>query len=106
MPPALELPEIEILRRESERDIVGRKVKAVDLGALKAFPGHRTKKSISDLLEGEKIKISGFGNFVVREKGARAGRNPQTGQEITISARHVLTFKPSQVLKILLNGEE
>lgn len=55
MPPALELPEIEILRRESERDLVGRKVKAVELGALKAFPGHRTKKSISDLLEGEKI---------------------------------------------------
>ncbi len=56
MPPALELPEIEILRRESERDMVGRKVKSVDLGALKAFPGHRTKKSISDLLEGEKVE--------------------------------------------------
>ena len=48
--------------------------------------------------------ISGFGNFVVRDKNARAGRNPQTGQEITISARRVLTFKPSQVLKNALNG--
>ena len=51
------------------------------------------------LAEGEKIKISGFGNFVVRPKRARTGRNPQTGEQITISARRVLTFKPSQVLK-------
>ena len=56
--------------------------------------------TIKETLErGEKIKISGFGNFVVRDKNARAGRNTQTGQEITISARRVLTFKPSQVLK-------
>lgn len=62
--------------------------------------------TIKDTLEkGEKIKISGFGNFVVREKKSRVGRNPQTGQEIEISARKVLTFKPSQVLKNLLNGE-
>src|SRR5262249_41667752 len=48
--------------------------------------------TIKETLEkGEKIKISGFGNFVVRDKNARAGRNPQTGQEITISARRVLT---------------
>ena len=60
--------------------------------------------TIKETLEkGEKIKISGFGNFVVRDKNARAGRNPQTGQEITISARRVLTFKPSQVLKNILN---
>src|SRR5688572_32352659 len=56
------------------------------------------------LESGEKIKLSGFGNFVVREKKARIGRNPQTGEEITISARRVLTFKPSQVLKNALNG--
>ena len=55
---------------------------------------------------GEKIKISGFGNFIVREKKARIGRNPQTGEEITISARRVLTFKPSQVLKDVLNGQK
>jgi integration host factor subunit alpha len=53
---------------------------------------------------GEKIKISGFGNFVVRRKRERIGRNPQTGEEIKISARKVLTFKPSQVLKNALNG--
>jgi integration host factor subunit alpha len=59
------------------------------------------------LENGDKIKISGFGNFVVREKRARKGRNPQTGQELEISARRVLTFKPSQVLRKTLNtGEE
>jgi integration host factor subunit alpha len=52
----------------------------------------------------EKVKISGFGNFVVREKKARMGRNPQTRKPIEITARRVLTFKPSQVLKSQLNG--
>ena len=51
------------------------------------------------LRDGEKVKISGFGNFVVREKNARKGRNPQTGEEILLEARRVLTFKPSLVLK-------
>ena len=51
------------------------------------------------LEEGEKIKIAGFGNFVVKEKATRRGRNPQTGDEIKISSRRILTFKPSQVLK-------
>jgi integration host factor subunit alpha len=55
------------------------------------------------LEKGDKIKISGFGNFVVREKRPRKGRNPQTGDEIQISARRVLTFKPSQVLRKALN---
>ena len=58
------------------------------------------------LEKGEKIKISGFGNFVVRKKRPRIGRNPQTGEEIEISARQVLTFRPSQVLKSALNKKE
>ena len=53
---------------------------------------------------GQVVKIAGFGHFVVRDKKARAGRNPQTGQEIAISARRVLRFKPSQLLKSALNG--
>ncbi len=57
------------------------------------------------LKQGDKIKIAGFGNFVVKEKADRRGRNPQTGEEITISARKILTFKPSQVLKTSLNKE-
>ena len=58
------------------------------------------------LVKGDKVKISGFGNFVVRKKKERVGRNPQTGEQIKISARHVLTFRPSQVLKAVLNGED
>jgi len=56
------------------------------------------------LEKGEKIKISGFGNFVVKEKKSRRGRNPQSGQEIEITARRVLTFKSSQVLRRALNA--
>src|SRR5579862_9726511 len=54
---------------------------------------------------GEKIKVSGFGNFVLRDKRQRPGRNPQTGQPIKISERRVLTFKASQILKQTLNNE-
>ena len=52
----------------------------------------------------QKVKISGFGNFNIRDKNIRRGRNPQTGDEIKISARSVLTFKASPVLKKMLNG--
>jgi integration host factor subunit alpha len=52
---------------------------------------------------GEKIKVSGFGNFVLRDKRQRPGRNPQTGEPIEISERRVLTFKASQILKQALN---
>lgn len=67
-------------------------------------------ESVFDLMkevlkDGEKIKISGFGNFVIRSKKQRVGRNPQTGDPIPISARRVLTFKPSQVLKSVLNPD-
>lgn len=62
---------------------------------------------IKETLEGgEKIKIAGFGNFVVKEKSTRRGRNPQTGEEIKISSRRILTFKPSQVLKASINHED
>jgi len=51
------------------------------------------------LRRGERVKISGFGSFVVCHKHARRGRNPQTGDPITIDSRSVLSFKPSHVLK-------
>jgi integration host factor subunit alpha len=75
-----------------------------------------SKKEAADLVElvfdtikgtlatGQKIKISGFGNFVIREKRPRLGRNPQTGESIEISARRVLTFRPSQVLRAEVNS--
>ena len=55
------------------------------------------------LERGEKVKISGFGNFVINDKRPRKGRNPQTGDDIVISGRRVLSFKASQVLKRDMN---
>jgi integration host factor subunit alpha len=61
---------------------------------------------IKETLErGETVKIAGFGNFVVRDKNERVGRNPQTGEAITISARRVVTFKASDLLKQKLQEE-
>lgn len=61
-------------------------------------------EAIKDSLEkGDNVKISGFGNFMIRQKRARRGRNPQTGSDMTITARRVLTFKPSQILKDAVN---
>ncbi len=57
------------------------------------------------LIAGDKVKISGFGNFVVNDKKPRKGRNPQTGEQIIISERRVLTFKSSQILKEKINSE-
>jgi len=61
---------------------------------------------ISDtLVAGEDVKLSGFGNFVVRSKGERVGRNPKTGVEVPIEKRRVLIFKLSDSLKVYMNGE-
>jgi integration host factor subunit alpha len=79
--------------------------------------GGFSKKESADLVDlvfetmketlgrGEKIKISGFGNFVLRDKRQRQGRNPQTGEPIVITERRVLNFKASQLLKQALNEE-
>ncbi len=99
---------------EEEKPKPGTMTKAEIIESIYSKIGF-SKKESSDLVElvfdtmkqtlekGEKIKISGFGNFVVRQKRPRIGRNPQTGEEIEISARRVLTFRPSQVLKAALN---
>lgn len=64
-------------------------------------------KEICDCLEkGEAMKLSSFGTFSVREKGERIGRNPKTGVEVPITSRRVLTFKPSNVLKARINGQD
>ncbi len=51
------------------------------------------------LADGENVKLSGFGSFVLRDKRERIGRNPKTGVEVPISPRRVLTFRPSQILR-------
>ncbi len=61
---------------------------------------------ISEAVEqGQNVKLSSFGSFVVRSKGERIGRNPKTGQEVPIEPRRVLVFKPSNILKAFINGE-
>src|SRR6476660_9489310 len=89
--------------------------KAEIVQALYARVGGFSKKESADIVDlvfemmketlgrGEKIKISGFGNFVLRDKRQRQGRNPQTGEPITITERRVLNFKASQLLKEALN---
>lgn len=52
------------------------------------------------LESGEQVKLSGFGNFELRDKAERPGRNPKTGEDIPISARRVVTFRPGQKLKV------
>ena len=58
------------------------------------------------LESGESLKISGFGSFIVKQKKDRRGRNPQTGESLTIEARRVLTFKPSALLRNAVNDQK
>ncbi|MDX8383406.1 MAG: integration host factor subunit alpha [Ghiorsea sp.] len=63
-------------------------------------------EEIKDVLEkGEDVKISGFGHFMVRSKNARRGRNPKTGESITIEPRKVITFRASQLVKDQLQDD-
>jgi len=56
------------------------------------------------LANGRSVKLSGFGNFDLRDKNPRPGRNPKTGEEIPITARRVVTFKPGQKLRVTVDG--
>ena len=59
---------------------------------------------LKSLINGDDVKISSFGTFVVRQKKERVGRNPKTGQEVPITARSVVTFRASNVLKSKVNS--
>lgn len=94
---------------------LARMTKADMVQAVYSRLGGFSKKESADLVDlvfetmketlgrGEKIKVSGFGNFVLRDKRPRQGRNPQTGTPIMITERRVLSFKASQLLKHALN---
>jgi integration host factor subunit alpha len=56
------------------------------------------------VVSGDRVKLSSFGTFMVRDKGGRVGRNPKTGQEVPITPRRVLVFRPSQVMKSRINS--
>jgi integration host factor subunit alpha len=53
----------------------------------------------ASLADGENVKISGFGSFILRDKGQRVGRNPKTGVEVPIAPRRVMTFRASQIMR-------
>src|SRR5450755_215590 len=92
--------------------------KAEIVQAIYSRVGGFSKKESADMVDlvfemvkeslgrGEKIKISGFGNLVPRDKRKRPGRNPQNGEPIEISERRVLTFKASQLLKAAINAKK
>ena len=60
---------------------------------------------LKSLIEGDDVKISSFGTFIVRNKKERIGRNPKTGEEVPITARSVVTFRASNVLKSRVNSK-
>ena len=60
---------------------------------------------LSSLINGDDVKISSFGTFIVRQKKERIGRNPKTGEEVPITARSVVTFRASNVLKSKVNSK-
>ncbi|MBV8800722.1 MAG: integration host factor subunit alpha [Alphaproteobacteria bacterium] len=74
---------------------------------------HESAQMVEDILQeicsalaaGEPVKLSSFGTFALREKAQRMGRNPKTGDEVPIAPRRVLVFRPSHVLKAVINGE-
>ena len=60
----------------------------------------------ASLARGDSVKLSSFGSFLVRDKGQRVGRNPKTGVEVPIEPRRVMVFKPSNIMKARVNGEQ
>ena len=74
---------------------------------------NESSQMVEDILEeicaalsrGDTVKLSSFGTFSVRQKSQRMGRNPKTGTEVPIAPRRVLVFRPSHVLKAMINGE-
>ncbi len=75
--------------------------KAQATAAVEAF----LRLSKGTLIKGSGLLLSGFGTFNVREKRPRRGRNPQTGDELILDARRVVTFKPSGMLRNRVNGD-
>jgi integration host factor subunit alpha len=86
------------LTRADLADVVHR-----NLGLSRAESAHFVERILHHmchaLSEGQNVKISGFGSFILRDKGERVGRNPKTGVEVPIAPRRVMTFRASQILR-------
>jgi integration host factor subunit alpha len=93
-------------RNVTRADLAQAVAQAVGLPKYEAITlAEQVLTEICDTLErGENVKLSGFGNFTVRNKAERTGRNPKTGVEVPIEPRRVVTFTPSEKLKDFVNG--
>lgn len=91
----------------TKQDIVNNVSKAIDLKPKDAKPLVEEMFTClkSNLESGINVEISGFGKFIIRRKNRRVGRNPMTGDRAEITARKVVTFKPSKLLRDAVNGE-
>ena len=92
------------LTRADLAETINRKMglsRAESLDMVENILGHMCNA----MADGENVKISGFGTFLLRDKGERVGRNPKTGEEVPILPRRVLVFRPSHVLKNRINRE-
>ena len=95
---------IETLTRAEIAEAMNRKIglsRSESLALVESILGH-----MSDALaNGQNLKVSGFGTFLLRDKAQRIGRNPKTGVEVPITSRRVLTFRASQMLKDCVSGK-
>lgn len=86
-------------------DVIHRKV-----GLSKSEASHLVERILAcmcgALADGEQIKLSGFGTFMLRDKSGRVGRNPKTGVEVPITPRRVMTFRPSQAMRESVAGTD
>lgn len=95
----------------TERSCLTKADLAEDIFEVLSFDKNKAVQIVEDLIElikngleqDDKVMMSGFGAFEVKSKKARVGRNPQTKEKITLSARKIVKFKPSQILKEQLN---
>jgi len=91
-------PSVGTLTRADLADIVHREIglsRAESAGIVEGILHHMCQA----LSDGQNVKISGFGSFILRDKGERVGRNPKTGVEVPIAPRRVLTFRASQIMR-------
>ena len=95
---AIRKPSVGTLTRADLADIVHREIglsRAESAGIVEGILHHMC----AALADGQNVKISGFGSFILRDKGERIGRNPKTGIEVPIAPRRVLTFRASQIMR-------
>ena len=100
-----ELADTGTLTRADLADVVHRRI-GLSRAESSAFVERTLHHVCAALSNGENVKLSGFGSFLLRDKGERVGRNPKTGVEVPIAPRRVLTFRASQIMRDGISGAE